>query len=86
MIPNILKDIPENKKIKFLHIDLNSSKPTLGALEFFYSRLVKGGTIVFDDYAHSGYEDTKKVIDRFFYKKTGLLQKLPTGQAIYYMH
>ena len=42
--------------------------------------------IVFDDYAHSGYEDTKQVVDKFFSNKSGLLQKLATGQAIYYQH
>lgn len=72
--------------ICYLHIDLNSSKPTLASLEFFHPKLVKGGIIVFDDYAHSGYEDTKQVVDKFFSNKSGLLQKLATGQAIYYQH
>jgi len=85
-LPESLYSNNSPEKICFLHIDLNSSKPTLGALEFFYSRLVKGGTIVFDDYAHSGYEETKIVVDEFFKDKSGLLQKLPTGQAIYYKH
>ena len=72
--------------IMYLHIDLNSSGPTLDALEFFFPKLVPGGIIIFDDYAHSGYEDTKIVVDEFFKYKSGLLQKLPTGQAIYYKH
>lgn len=68
----------------YLHIDLNSSKATLATLEFFYPRLVHGGVILFDDYAGSSYEDTKKVIDRFFSDKPGILQKIPTGQGLYY--
>ena len=83
-VPEVLIDSNIPKSICYLHIDLNSSKPTLGALEVFYPRLVKGGIIIFDDYAHSGYEDTKIIVDKFFKGKTGLLQKLPTGQAIYY--
>jgi len=83
-VPEALLDSDIPKIICFLHIDLNSSKPTLGALEVFYPKLVKGGIIIFDDYAHSGYEDTKIVVDEFFKDKPGLLQKLPTGQAIYY--
>ena len=30
------------------------------------------------------FKDTKKAIDEFFVDKSGVLQKLPTGQAIYY--
>lgn len=70
--------------ICFLHIDLNSSKVTHDVLEFFYPSLVKGGVMIFDDYGHQGYEDTKLIIDEFFHLKSGLLQKMPTGQAIYY--
>ena len=85
-IPEVLVNSNIPKTICYLHIDLNSSKPTLGALEVFYPILVKGGVIIFDDYAHSGYEDTKIVVDEFFKDKSGLLQKLPTGQTIYYKH
>ena len=70
--------------IVYLHIDLNAHKPTLDALKFFYPRAVDGAVIIFDDYGHAGFEDTKKVVDEFFSDKNGLLQKLPTGQAIYY--
>lgn len=85
-VPEVLINSNTPKTICYLHIDLNSSKPTLGALEIFYPKLVKGGVIIFDDYAHSGYEETKIVVDEFFKDKSGLLQKLPTGQAIYYKH
>jgi len=70
--------------IVFLHIDLNSAKPTLSSLEFFYPRLVRGGIMLFDDYGWLGYEDTKKTIDKFFSDKPGIILKLPTGQAIYF--
>jgi O-methyltransferase len=84
-IPESLQKNPKAPdSICYLHIDLNSSKATLAALEFFYSRLVKGGVILFDDYAGTGYGDTKEVVDEFFSNKLGILQKIPTGQAIYY--
>jgi len=73
---------PEN--IVCLLIDLNSAKATLSSLEFFFPRLVSGGIILFDDYGWIGYKDTKRVIDKFFYDKPGIILKLPTGQAIYY--
>lgn len=83
-IPDILKDDPPPKSIVYLHVDLNSSKATLETLEFFYPLLVKGGVILFDDYAWLNYKDTKDVVDKFFMDKPGILEKLPTGQAIYH--
>jgi len=86
-IPESLKQKPDSPdSICFLHIDLNSSRATLAALKYFYSRLVKGGVILFDDYAGAGYENTKEIVDEFFSDKSGILQKNPTGQAIYYHH
>jgi len=75
---------PPPDSIVYLHIDLNSAKPTLDSLEFFYPRLVSGGVVLFDDYGWQGYEDTKKIIDKFFSDKPGIVMKIPTGQAIYF--
>ena len=84
-IPESFDLPPESpKSIVFLHIDLNSAKPTLETLNFFLPKLAKGGVILFDDYAWEGYEDTKKTIDAYFRDKPGIIMKLPTGQAIYY--
>ena len=84
-IPEIFKEPPASPdSIRYLHIDLNSSKPTIDALRFFLPRLAKGGIILFDDYGWAQYFDTKKAIDEFFFNKPGLLLKFPTGQAIYY--
>jgi O-methyltransferase len=84
-IPDSLtkKPVPPNT-IFYLHIDLNSAKPTEHALEFFYPRLVVGGVILFDDYGWDAYQDTKNTIEDFFKDKPGLLMKIPTGQAIYF--
>src|SRR6185503_9828367 len=70
------------ESIVFLHIDLNSSKPTLAALEFFLPRLLDNGIILLDDYGSLEYSATKKLVDKFFSDKPGILEKLPTGQAI----
>ncbi len=72
------------QKISYLHIDLNSARPTRFALEFFFPRLLKRGIIVFDDYGSKNYKDTKIVVNKFFKDKPGILMPLPTGQAIYY--
>lgn len=84
-IPESLHKEPDPpEKISYLSIDLNSSIPTVAALEFFFPRLVRGGVILFDDYGWIGYGDTKRAVDKFFKNKPGILMPLPTGQAIYY--
>ncbi len=70
--------------IIYLHIDLNSAKATLESLRFFYPNLISKGIILFDDYGWIEYGETKKIIDLFLKDKQGILQKLPTGQAIFY--
>jgi O-methyltransferase len=84
-IPDTFHTIPEApNSIIYLHIDLNSAKTTLETLEFFFPRLTRGGVIVFDDYGQIEYNETKKIVDKFFSDKPGILQKLPTGQAIFF--
>lgn len=83
-VPDIFSQSPKSpESISYLSIDLNSSKPTLATLNFFLPKLVKGGIIIFDDYGSTNYPDTKYVIDEFFSTKSGILMKIPTGQAIY---
>jgi len=84
-IPESLNAEPKSpKSIIYLHIDLNSAKTTLETLHYFYPNLVPHGIILFDDYGWMEYGETKKVVDLFLKDKSGLLQKLPTGQAIFY--
>jgi len=84
-IPESFSMLPEHpNQIIYLHIDLNSANNTLSTLEFFYPRLVRGGVILFDDYGSMAFEDTKKTVDAFFFGKSGILLKFPTGQAIYF--
>ena len=68
--------------ISWLHIDLNSSYATKKALEFFYEKIEKNGIILFDDYAHDSYEDTRIVIEEFFKDKKINFLQLMTGQVI----
>lgn len=82
-IPESFQTGEHPKKIIYMHIDLNSSKPTLEALNFFYPRLEHNGVILFDDYGWGGYDETKNIIDKFFSVQPGILIKYPTGQAMY---
>ena len=62
---NLIKD----KKFSFIHIDVDLYDPTLHSLNFFYSRLQKGGAIICDDYNVTHYPGAKKAWDEFFLDK-----------------
>jgi O-methyltransferase len=83
-IPSSFNTNESPDSIVYLSIDLNSAKPTLSSLEYFFPKLLPGGIILFDDYGQIGYSDTRKTIDEFFHDKPGILMKLPTSQAIFY--
>lgn len=83
-IPEVFSENPGPRDLSWLHIDLNSSMPTQKTLEQFAPKLTSGGVVLFDDYGHGGFSETKKVADEFFSKKDGILMPLPTGQAIFF--
>ena len=49
--------------IAFAHLDLDLYHPTKDALMFILPRLVSGGKIVVDDYAHPDWTGVKKAVD-----------------------
>jgi hypothetical protein len=81
-IPEIFatKEGPEN--LVWLHIDLNSSGPTINAMDHFWGRLANGGVILLDDYALVGYDDTKVTVDKWLVGKDALFLHFPTGQGL----
>lgn len=82
IIPHVLKEIPEKKRIKFLHIDLNSFNAEYSALENLKSRFSKGTVILFDDYGGFGGEDQALLHENFANEFGRPLLVLPTGQAL----
>ena len=81
LIPNIFKTARNPSEVSWLHIDLNSTDATKSSLDFFYSKLISGGVIIFDDYG--GFEGTRKTIDNFFDSKNGHFINYPTGQGVF---
>ncbi len=81
-IPKSFKTTINPDKISWLHIDLNSSMPTLESLKFFYPKLENNGVILLDDYGHDGYADSRVVIEDFFENKNIQFLQLMTGQAL----
>ena len=49
-VPDSLQSVAI-EKVSFLHIDLNNAAAEVGALRYFWPKVVKGGIIVLDDYA-----------------------------------
>lgn len=82
LIPNCLVNLPRDKKIKFLHLDLNHYKAERDALEFLKEFLVEGSIILFDDFGGPGGYLQAEVHEQFAKENGKSLLQLPTGQAI----
>tara|TARA_Y100000389_G_C17360848_1_gene463664 strand:+ start:58 stop:951 length:894 start_codon:yes stop_codon:yes gene_type:complete len=80
-IPNVFQNGDHPDEVSWLHIDLNSSQTTFETLEFFYSKIVDNGVIIFDDYGM--FETTKEVVDDFLNNKIGHFISYPTGQGMF---
>ncbi len=80
VVPDCLSKITSSK-IAYLAIDMNSSKPELETLKYFYKKIVKGGIIYFDDYGWE-YPELRKVVDEFFSDKPETLLHFPSGNSI----
>lgn len=85
-IPDVFVKNSGPSELSWLHIDLNSSVPTLKTLEHFVPKLLPGGVVLFDDYAHRGFRETKEVADKYCSEMDGLLLPFPTGQAVFFKH
>ena len=72
----------ENISFCLAHIDVDIYKSVLDSCTFFYSRMVKEGIIIFDDYGFSGCIGATKAVDEFFSDKPEHPILLPTGQCL----
>jgi O-methyltransferase len=80
-VPEVLHErAPE--KVAFMHLDMNSAAPEMGALEFFWQRLSPGAAILLDDYGWRGYRAQKLAEDPFFAARGRQVLELPTGQGL----
>jgi hypothetical protein len=84
MIPESFGSDATPESIAWMHVDLNSAVATDAVLKQFGRRIIAGGVILFDDYAHPGYEDTKLVVDKFAASLNSPIVCLPTGQGIWF--
>ncbi len=81
-IPESFSQARNPEKIAWMHIDLNSSIPTIESLKFFWDRLLPGGVILLDDFAWPGYEDTRAEVEKWCENLHLDILQFPTGQAL----
>ncbi len=73
----------KDRKIHFVHFDVDIYDPTLFGLQFFDSRLAPGGVIVVDDYGFTTCPGVKKAVDEFVAATPGYFSlSLLTGQFL----
>jgi hypothetical protein len=81
-VPSTLAKV-ESHQIAFLSIDMNSAPPEVAAAQYFWDKIVSGGTIVLDDYCYSEhYRDQKLAFDDFSQRMNTEVMALPTGQGV----
>jgi O-methyltransferase len=81
IVPDALhEEAPE--KVGYLHLDMNSAEAEQGALEFFWPRMVPGGTVVLDDYGWEAFRPQQEMADAFFGPLGYTVLTLPTGQGV----
>jgi hypothetical protein len=68
------------KKFSFVHLDVDLYRSTISCLEFFYSRMSKGGVIISHDYI--GAEGVRKAFDEFFADKPEPIIELSGSQCM----
>jgi O-methyltransferase len=74
--------INNNKKISFLHIDLNFYKPEIEALNYLWDNINLGAYILLDDFGNPGREIQCEAYTNFFSKKNQFILNLATGQGL----
>jgi hypothetical protein len=72
-IPRWLEENTQGK-IALLHLDMDVYEPTKAALEHLWSRMVRGGVVVIDDYNEVG--GATRAVDEFLADKDIVIQKL----------
>ena len=85
VVPDILDEAcPDD--VAYLHLDMNAAKAEIGALEVLFDRMVPGGFLVLDDFAHSRHRN-QFTEERAWFKAHGHeVLELPTGQGLLIKH
>ena len=71
----------QQKFFCLVHIDVDIYRSVIDCCNFFYSRMVEGGIMIFDDYGFLSCPGAKLAVDEFFSNKPERVIYLPTGQC-----
>jgi O-methyltransferase len=80
MVPQSL-EVVRGRKFSFVHIDLDIYSSIKAACEFFYPRLERGATVLFDDYGYPSCPGARAAVDEFFADKPETTIAMITGQC-----
>jgi hypothetical protein len=80
-IPAAFDQLPE-QRWAFVHLDVDLYDATLAGLDYFYDRMLPGGSIVCDDYITPLYPGTMRAWDGFCERRGARFLILDTGQAV----
>lgn len=81
VIPHSLEEAAPSA-VSFLHIDLNSSKSEIEALNYLWDRIVPGGVVVFDDYGWWNYRAQHFAERDWMAERGERILELPSGQGL----
>lgn len=80
-IPDTFDGLQE-KKYRFVHIDVDTPTPTVASLEYFYPRMSAGGVLVCDDYGSKVWEGLKDAVDKWVAQHQVRTFQVSTGQLV----
>ena len=80
-VPDALYQVAPSQ-IAFLHLDMNSPRAEVGALEVLFNRISIGGIVIFDDYGWKVFRKQKEAADVFMAAQGQTIMELPTGQGL----
>ncbi len=72
----------ENLQYRLAHLDVDIRESTLGCLEFFYPRMLRGGVILSHDYGQLSAPGVKSAFDDFFSDKPETIIPLWDTQCV----
>lgn len=77
-VPAYLAEHPE-LRIALIHLDLDVYEPSRLILDTLWSRVVRGGVVMFDDYGT--VEGETRAVEEFFVGKDAMIEKPPTSHV-----
>ena len=76
-IPQYISDYP-GLRISMLHLDIDLYNPTKIALEHLYPRVISGGLVILDEYAHKDWGGESKALEDYFASLSKPIPELKT--------